>query len=154
MGRLQAAEAAYRTALSDTSPSDTSQNANALNNLGMVLLEQGRVEEAERALREAVRSCPDAADARLNLAMAALLNGAFDEGWKLYEARWQVDPTLSATRDIPAPRWTGKEPVAGKTVLLHAEQGFGDTLQFCRYAPLVANMGAPQPVNATITSGT
>lgn len=137
MGRLADAEQAYRDALPTVAAPAT-----ALNNLGMALLEQGRVAEAESVLRDALLTAPDSPNPQVNLGLVTLLNGRFEEGWRLYEARWRVDPTLSASGPIDAPRWTGEESLFGKTILLHAEQGFGDTLQFCRYAPLVAALGA------------
>ena len=68
--------------------------------------------------------------------------GEFAQGWREYEWRWQQASWAPQRRDFAAPLWLGQEPVAGKTVLLHAEQGFGDTVQFARYAKLVAGMGA------------
>ena len=63
-------------------------------------------------------------------------------GWRGYEARWGVGFLASQRRSFTAPLWLGESSLDGKTILLHAEQGFGDTLQFVRYAPLVAGRGA------------
>ncbi len=104
-------------------------------NLGLALLEQGRVEAAEAACRMAVAGGND--PARVNLAMVLLLTGRLREGWAAYEARHALDPWRE-----PAPRLTALSQAHGSTVLVRAEQGFGDTLQFCRYVPLLARLGA------------
>jgi hypothetical protein len=82
------------------------------------------------------------ADAQVNLAMSLLLAGRWAEAWPLYEARWGSGSLALARREFAQPLWTGEQPVAGRVVLMHAEQGFGDTVQFCRYARLVAALGA------------
>jgi tetratricopeptide (TPR) repeat protein len=77
-----------------------------------------------------------------NVACASLLLGDFAEGWDLSEWRWQTTLHASQRRATTAPFWTGREPLEGKTVFVHSEQGLGDTLQFCRYVPLLAARGA------------
>jgi tetratricopeptide (TPR) repeat protein len=136
-GHLNAAEASYRDALRFGADA-----AQVYNNLSVLLREMGRVGEAETAVRTALRLRPDMPDAQVNLAMILLLTGRWAEAWPRYEARWQIGNPAAQHRPFPQPLWTGEQPVAGKTILLHAEQGFGDTLQFCRYAPLVAAQGA------------
>lgn len=111
--------------------------ARALSNLALAMMEQARPAEAEAACRQALALRPDHAEARANLAMALLIQGRLAEGWRAYESRWEVE---GIHPDLPAPRWTG-QPLNGETVLLYAEQGFGDVLQFCRFAPMVAAAG-------------
>ncbi|WP_114814338.1 tetratricopeptide repeat protein [Paraburkholderia kururiensis] len=85
---------------------------------------------------------PDKGHAHHEEAYCRLLTGDFAEGWKKYEYRW-VDPDAARSRrHANRPFWSGREPIAGKTVLLHSEQGYGDTIQFCRYASLVLARGA------------
>jgi len=71
-----------------------------------------------------------------------ITDGDFAEGWRQYEWRSRTRELKGLARDFAAPRWTGAEDLAGRTILLHAEQGFGDTLQFVRYAELAAAAGA------------
>jgi hypothetical protein len=71
-----------------------------------------------------------------------LLIGDFEQGLKLYEWRWEVEHSGSPKRNFAQPLWLGVENIAGKTILLHAEQGLGDTIQFCRYAKMVKSLGA------------
>jgi Flp pilus assembly protein TadD len=114
--------------------------ARAKSNLALALMEQVRPEEAELCCREALALRPDDPEARANLALALLAMGRLEEGFREYEARWDVETMGAPAPILPRPRWTGQE-LHGETVLLYAEQGFGDTLQFCRYAPMVAAAG-------------
>ncbi|HEY1411759.1 MAG TPA: tetratricopeptide repeat protein, partial [Rhodopila sp.] len=109
-------------------------------NLALALLEQGRTEEAERCLRDALADRPTYAEARANLALTLLMTGRLEEGWRAYESRWEVEAMGGPAPVLAQPRWTG-QALNGETVLLYAEQGFGDTLQFCRYAPMAAAAG-------------
>ena len=130
-GRYDEAIACFRRALS-LQP----DFADALNNLGNALNAQGHVDEALASLRQAVRLKPDFADAHQNLGMALLAAGDFTAGWPEYEWRWQTSQ-MRGSRAFAVPQWRG-EPGRGRTLLIHAEQGFGDTLQFCRFAPLAS----------------
>jgi Flp pilus assembly protein TadD len=112
--------------------------ARAKSNLSLALMEQVRPEEAELCCREALLLRPGYPEARANLALALLTMGRLEEGFREYESRWEVEGMVAPV--LSQPRWTG-QPLSGETVLLHAEQGFGDTLQFCRYAPMVAAAG-------------
>ncbi|MGD0387895.1 MAG: tetratricopeptide repeat protein [Tepidisphaeraceae bacterium] len=107
--------------------------------LGAAMACIGRFDRAIDAYRNAIRLRPDFPAAHLNLALAELVTGNLERGWPEYEWRRQCTAAL-APRNFAQPPWKG-QPLEGKTVLLHAEQGFGDAIHFIRYAPLVAGMG-------------
>jgi tetratricopeptide (TPR) repeat protein len=112
----------------------------ALVNLGNLLQERGDRPGAIEALDRAVAGAPDHARARTNRALLLLGAGRLEAGWRDHEWRGRASPFGDATRDFPVPQWQG-EPAGGRTILVHAEQGFGDTLQFCRYVPMLAARG-------------
>lgn len=107
----------------------------------VALWHANQLEPAEAALRAALALDPADPYARSNLAVVLFTSGRMAEGWPLYEDRWKGSMKDAFAR-LPQPVWSGQEPVAGKTVLLWAEQGLGDTLQFVRYARFVAERGA------------
>ena len=112
--------------------------AEAHSNLGVALQDQGKLDEAVACYRRALELKPDYADAHTNRAIARLLAGDWQHGWPEYEWRWRTKEFTP--RGFPQPLWDGRS-LAGKTILLHAEQGLGDTIQFVRYAPLVKRLG-------------
>jgi len=104
------------------------------------LWQEGRLEEAIAAARASVQSGPDDPQTHQGLAHMSLAVGDFARGFEEYEHRGDDDP-IRATFEGQAPRWRG-EDIAGKTVLVFAEQGLGDTIQFGRYAALLVERGA------------
>ena len=114
-----------------------------------MLYETRRYTEALACFIKARELEPDFLGAHWNECITRLILGDFKAGWPLHEARWQknegrweADPAKRGWRQLAQPLWVGDFPIQGKTICLWAEQGFGDTLQFCRYAPLVQAMGA------------
>ncbi len=115
--------------------------AEAHNNLGTVYTRQRRLAEAEACFRTALaHGVAQPEIARYNLSNVLLAQGNLAAGWPEYENRWHTPHGRAEWRDLPLPRWRG-EPAAGRRLVVHAEQGLGDTLQFCRYATLAARRG-------------
>lgn len=117
----------------------------ALYNLGVLLQDSGRLEEAIAAYRATLARVPEDGLAHHNLALALLAQGAFAEGWREYEWRLRVAPSPLPTP--PCPPWRG-EDLTGRRLLLRAEQGLGDTVQFARFAPLIRRMGGEPVLSA------
>ena len=165
-GRLQEALAAYRRALElDPGLPQANQNyaaiardaraleravadyerhtaahpgdAMAFNDLGNAYRELGRNEQALAAYERALALAPELAQAHFSRSFVLLLLGRYREGWREYEWRWRIPAFNEPARRFSAPMWNG-DAIESGTLLLHAEQGLGDTLQFVRYAPRVA----------------
>ncbi|HLL27547.1 MAG TPA: tetratricopeptide repeat protein [Xanthobacteraceae bacterium] len=117
------------------------QNAMAHYNRANVLHELKRFDEALQSFTATLALEPAYAEANFNEGMTRLLLGDFAVGWEKYEWRWQAKQRAQI-RNFSAPLWLGDQPLAGKTILIHAEQGYGDTIQFVRYVPLLAAHGA------------
>ncbi|CAB3643720.1 Beta-barrel assembly-enhancing protease [Paraburkholderia sediminicola] len=111
-------------------------------NRGNVLLNVAKPGEALEAYERALALEPEHFDAHGARAFVYLRQGDFERGWSEYEWRWRDPASKDARHDLTAPRWSGAEDLNGKTILLHAEQGFGDTLQFCRFVEPIVARGA------------
>lgn len=114
----------------------------AHNNLGNALVKLFQHVEALKSYDQALALDPSYVEAYWNKALALLQVGRFSEGWVLHESRWAKPSFQPIVRHFPQPIWDGSFSVNGKTVLLYAEQGLGDTLQFVRYVELVKALGA------------
>ncbi|NTU59257.1 MAG: tetratricopeptide repeat protein [Chlorobiaceae bacterium] len=115
--------------------------AEAYSNRGYVLQQFMRLDDAVADYNRAIALRPDYDAALWNKSIALLLRGDFEHGLPLYEKRWRTE-LKDSCRNFPQPLWSGTESLRGKTILLHSEQGLGDTIQFCRYARSVADLGA------------
>ena len=120
-------------------------NPFAVRILGTALLNLNRLEEAEVPLRRALALKPGFDLARVDLAFLLLLQARYEEGWAMYGARWHDTARLKRPPfSTPQLEWRGPkaQPLAGKRITVYAEQGLGDTIQFCRYLPLLRAQGA------------
>lgn len=108
---------------------------------GNIMKELARYPEALAAYDKALALNPEDIQSRWDKSLVELLVGDFPQGWEDYELRWQCGIPAKNARDYPVPLWQG-EDCAGQTVLVHAEQGFGDTIQFSRFIPKLAARGA------------
>jgi tetratricopeptide (TPR) repeat protein len=114
----------------------------AWSNRGMVLQELRRLDEAMASFGRAIALDPDLAEVRVNRAFCRLLQGDYERGFEEAEWRWRSAQGQAVDRGLAEPLWLGDQDVAGRTVFLYGDQGFGDTLQFLRYAPALAALGA------------
>ncbi len=128
LGRFEEAEASQRTALR-LQPED----ALAHFRLGRILCRLGRATEAQASFRMVPRGRPEILEWRWGLGLALLMAGQMEEGWKEFEWRWQTEHMVPP---LSVPSWNG-EAIGDRVILLFADQGLGDALQFCRYVPQV-----------------
>jgi Flp pilus assembly protein TadD len=134
LGRVDESISALRQAV-NLSP----KNVAALTNLAISLSDGGMHLEAKETYLKALAIDPDLPNARLSLGFVQLVTGDFENGWENYEWRTRCVGAV-APREFSQPRWDGT-PLNGKTILIHAEQGCGDAIQFVRYIPRVAASG-------------
>lgn len=112
------------------------------NNRGAALQALGRYDDALSSYARALALAPDYAEAHYNDALCRILVGDYERGWEALEWRWRTPALAPFHRKFGQPLWLGDDDVTGKTILLHAEFGYGDTLQFCRYAEALERRGA------------
>jgi tetratricopeptide (TPR) repeat protein len=115
--------------------------AEAYYNLGCAFEEKGHFDKAITCYQKTIELNPSFAEAHFDISLILLLLGNFKEGWKKYEWRWKRKAYIQYCRNFSKPLWNGSE-IKGLTILLQCEQGLGDTVQFFRYAPLIAQKGA------------
>ena len=111
-------------------------------NLGNVQKEKQQFQLAKASYTQATTLNPDFAEAHGNRSLVHLLLGEFEAAWPLYEWRWKAKKNNISLPDFRRPLWLGEQALTGQTILICWEQGFGDTIQFCRYVPLVKTLGA------------
>jgi tetratricopeptide (TPR) repeat protein len=116
--------------------------AEAYSNRGVALQDLKQFDAAVASYDKAIVLKPDYAEAYWNKSLLLLLIGEVIKGFNLYEWRWEEKESIKFKRNFSQPLWLGGESLLGKTVLLHAEQGLGDTIQFCRYVRMIADLGA------------
>ena len=118
-----------------------SQDINALINRGNTLKDLKQYKAAIASFESALALQPNNPSAHWNKALTHILLGEYEQGWKEYEWGWQCGER-GQLRQYSQPKWLGDEPIAGKTILIHPEQGFGDLIQFSRYVPMLEKLGA------------
>jgi hypothetical protein len=116
--------------------------AQAHSNRGNALKELHQFDEALKSYDNALEIMPDFEDANWNKALTLLLCEDYEKGWPLYEWRWKLQKQRVSERTFRQPKWSGHESLKNKTILIYAEQGLGDTIQFIRYAKQLFALGA------------
>jgi tetratricopeptide (TPR) repeat protein len=111
------------------------------NNIANIYIEQKKTAEALTFYNNAIAIDKNYVSSYCNKSLLKLLLGEYDEGWKLYEWRWRHE-AKKLLKHVDAPLWSGNESLANKTIYVYYEQGLGDTIQFCRYIKLLADLGA------------
>ena len=114
----------------------------AIHNRGFLFMEMGKLKLAIENFDKAISLQNTNPEAHKNKALALLANGQFEEGFELYEWRWRTANFGGLARSSPGPLWLGSQSLSGKTILLQAEQGIGDVIQFCRYVQGISDLGA------------
>ena len=117
-------------------------NVIALTNRANIYHDLKDFERATKSYELAIMVDPSHVDAYWNLALSQLSLGQYEKGWTLYEHRWSMPNFSVSTRQLKEPLWLGDVSLSGKTLLIQAEQGLGDSLQFCRFISDVLSLGA------------
>ena len=120
----------------------SSNYAQAYANMGNIQQELGEFEQARLNYDRAIALSPDDAETNWNKSLLLLLMGKYEEGLKLHEWRWMRNNSDTPKRKFKEPLWLGEESLRGKTILVHGEQGLGDSIQFCRFIKDLSKLGA------------
>ena len=136
-GKIKEAINSYQKALSYKP-----DYAEVYNNLGNASKYLGMNKDAINNYSKALELQPNHPEANFNESLVRLVMGEFKIGWKKYEFRWNTNQSFNQLRHQNIPLWLGKEELKNKKILVWSEQGYGDTIQFCRYIPKIIDLGA------------